>query len=41
MVIKKREITKREAEIKLSRIKSRVAKNNFIRKMVREQGIYL
>jgi len=41
MVVKKRKITNAEAERKLARIKSRTAKDNFIRKMIREQGIYL
>ena len=36
-----KKITKAEAERKLSKLKSRVAKDNFIRKMIREQGIYL
>lgn len=29
------------AREKLNKIKSRVAKDNFIRKMIREEGIYL
>ncbi len=37
----KKKITKKEAERKLSQLKSRVAKDNFLRKMIREQGIYL
>ena len=31
----------KKAVLKLNKIKSRIAKDNFIRKMIKEKGIYL